>query len=342
MKNEILSEMLTALCSIQGISGDERAAALTAEQFLKLYCPDAHISHGNVIGTCGSSDADAPHVLLDAHIDQIGMIVTSITDDGFVTVGNIGGIDRRLLPAQRVLLHGRKTLDGVICAMPPHLTDGSEKVQKFEEIRIDTGYDAETLRTLLAPGDSVTFSGKIARMLGDRFTAPALDDRCGVAAILYALHRVKDEALPCRVTVMFSAQEEVGERGAKIGCYAIDPDIALAVDVSFARNLGDSETKTGKMGGGPMIGFAPSLSRTVSRALCEIADAEKIPWQYEVMAGTTGTNADQFSVCRCGVKACTVSIPLRYMHTPAEIISLQDVRLTGELLAAYLRRCKAC
>lgn len=340
MKAQIIADMLTALCRVTGISGDETTAALTALEFLKLYCPDAHISHGNVIGTCGSTDPDAPHVLLDAHIDQIGMIVTSITEDGFVTIGNIGGIDRRLLPAQRVHLHGRKVIDGVVCAMPPHLTNGDEKVLKFEEFRIDTGYSAEELRQILAPGDSVTFAGQIARMLGDRFTAPALDDRCGVAAILCALHKVKDEALPCRVTVMFSTQEEVGERGAKIGCYTADPDIALAVDVSFARNLGDSETKTGKMGNGPMIGYSPSLSRSVSRALSEIADEEHIPWQYEVMAGTTGTNADQFSVCRSGVKACTVSIPLRYMHTPAEIISLADVKLTGDLLAAYLRRCK--
>ncbi len=340
MKTQIIADMLTALCRVTGISGDETPAALTAAEFLKLYCKDTHISHGNVIGSCGSTDPNAPHVLLDAHIDQIGMIVTSITEDGFVTVGNIGGIDRRLLPAQRVHLHGRKCIDGVVCAMPPHLTDGDEKVLKFEDVRIDTGFDAETLRSILSVGDSVTFAGNIARMLGDRFTSPALDDRCGVAAILSALHSVKDEELPCRVTVMFSTQEEVGERGAKIGCYTINPDIALAVDVSFARNLGDSETKTGKMGEGPMIGFSPSLSKSVTHALCEAADAEKIPWQYEVMAGTTGTNADQFSVCRSGVKACTVSIPLRYMHTPAEIISLRDVAMTGELLAAYLRRCK--
>ncbi len=342
MKTQIIADMLTALCRVTGISGDEGTAAATAAEFLKLYCPDTHISHGNVVGTCGSTDPDAPHVLLDAHIDQIGMVVTSITEDGFVTVGNVGGIDRRLLPAQRVHLHGRECIDGVVCAMPPHLSDGDEKVQKFEDIRIDTGFDAEELRKILSPGDSVTFAGHIARMLGGRFTSPALDDRCGVAAILSALHSVKDEELPCRVTVLFSTQEEVGERGAKIGCYAADPDIALAVDVSFARNLGDSETKTGKMGEGPMIGFSPSLSKSVTKGLCEAADASGIPWQYEVMAGTTGTNADQFSVCRGGVKACTVSIPLRYMHTPAEIISLKDVAMTGELIAAYLRRCTEC
>lgn len=342
MNKEHLTEILTALCTASGISGDESQAAKTALEFLQPYCPDARISHGNVLGSFGSMDPEAPHVLLDAHIDQIGMMVTSITEDGFVTVGNIGGIDRRLLPAQRVLLHGRKAIPGVICCMPPHLTSGEEKVPKFEEIRIDTGYDADTLRTLLVPGDSVTFAGVCTPLLGERFSSPALDDRCGVAAILYAADKLQGEALPCRVTVMFSTQEEVGERGAKIGCYAVDPDIALAVDVSFAQNLGDSEAKTGKMDGGAMIGFSPSLSRTVTRALCQAADEEQIPWQYEVMAGTTGTNADQFSVCREGVKACTVSIPLRYMHTPAEIISLEDVRLTGDLLAAYLRRCKGC
>ncbi len=342
METKILTELLTSLCSAPGISGDESDAARRAAEALKQYCPDVHCSHGNIIGTCGSTDPAAPHVLLDAHIDQIGMIVTGITEDGFVTVGNIGGIDRRLLPAQRVHLHGKELLNGVVCAMPPHLTSGEEKVLKFEEIRIDTGYDAAALRSLLAPGDSVTFAGVCTPLLGERFSSPALDDRCGAAAILYALDKLREEPLPCRVTVLFSTQEEVGERGARIGCYAVNPDIALAVDVSFARNLGDSEAKTGKMDAGPMIGFSPSLSKSVTRGLCEAADAEGIPWQYEVMAGTTGTNADQFSVCREGVKACTVSIPLRYMHTPAEIISLNDVRLTGDLLAAYLRRCGTC
>ncbi len=339
MTNEQLTGLLETLCTAPGISGDEGTAAAAALDALRAYCPDAHLSHGNVVGTCGSSDPDALHVLLDAHIDQIGMVVTSITDDGFVTVGNVGGIDRRLLPAQKVTLHGTEAIPGVVCAMPPHLTNGDEKVLKFEEIRIDTGYDAGTLRTMLAPGDSVTFAGVCTPLLGDRFSGPSLDDRCGVAAILHALDVLRGEAIPCRVTVLFSTQEEVGERGARIGCFAANPEVALAVDVSFAANLGDSETKTGKMEGGPMIGFSPSLSKSVTRALCEAADEAGIPWQYEVMAGTTGTNADQFSVCREGVKACTVSIPLRYMHTPAEVISVKDVASTGELLAAYLRRC---
>ena len=331
--------MMLSLCIRPGLSGDESAAAEAALFALKEYCPDAHISHGNVVGTFGSTDENAPHVLLDAHLDQVGLIVTSVTDDGFVTVGNVGGLDRRLFPVQRVFIHGKKRIPGIICALPPHLTNGDEKVQKIEEVRIDTGYPADELRELVHPGDSVYFDGTAQTLPGGYNTAPALDDRCGIEAILCALDLLQNEEIPCRVTVQFSTEEEVGERGACIGCFAANPDIAIAVDVSFAGDGKRSET--GKMGAGAMIGVSPSLSYEVSLALQSAADHENIPWQYEVMNGTTGTNADRFSVCREGVKACTVSIPLRYMHTPQEVIDPADVELTGKLLAAYLRRCGA-
>ncbi len=331
--------MMLSLCIRPGLSGDESAAAEAALFALKEYCPDAHISHGNVIGTFGSTDENAPHVLLDAHLDQVGLIVTSVTDDGFVTVGNVGGLDRRLFPVQRVFIHGKKRIPGIICALPPHLTNGDEKVQKMEEVRIDTGYPADELRELVHPGDSVYFDGTAQELPGGCVTAPALDDRCGIAAILCALDLLQNEEIPCRVTVQFSTEEEVGERGACIGCFAANPDIAIAVDVSFAGDGKRSET--GVMGKGAMIGVSPSLSHEVSLKLQSAAESEQIPWQYEVMNGTTGTNADRFSICREGVKACTVSIPLRYMHTPQEVIDPADVELTGKLLAAYLRRCGA-
>lgn len=335
-----MDALLTELCTAPGISGDENAVAQAILQRIQPLCPDARIDHGNVTGSFGSPDPRAPHVLLDAHIDQVGMVVTGVTEDGFLTVGNVGGIDRRLLPAQRVTVYGRRTIPGVICCRPPHLSTGEETVLKWDEVRIDTGFSAEELKKLVSPGDSVTFTGICARVGdGDGFAGPSLDDRSGVAAILYAMEQLAGEDLPCKVTALFSSQEEVGERGARIGCYAADPDIALAVDVSFA---GDGTKGTGIMGKGPMLGISPSLSREVFKALADTADGEGIPWQYEVMEGTTGTNADQFSVCREGVRACTVSIPLLYMHTPAERISLADVENTGRLIAAYLRRCSAC
>lgn len=340
MNRPELKALLTELCSATGISGDENKAAETACGLLKKYCPDAHISGGSVIGTFGSRDENAPHVLLDAHIDQVGLIVTSVTEDGFVTVGNVGGLDRRLLPAQHVKIHGTRPIDGIICCMPPHLTDGSEKPLQWEQVHIDTGYPAEELRKMVSPGDSVTFCGVTAQLPGGRFASPALDDRCGMAAILYALELLQDEEIPCKVTVLFSSQEEVGELGAKTACFSIDPDIALAVDVSFSGD--GSRCETGVPGDGAMIGFSPSLSREISAALMATALMYDIPYQREVMPGTTGTNADQFSVSREGVKACTVSIPIYYMHTPQEVVDLADVENTGMLLASYLRGCEEC
>ncbi len=334
--------LLGQLTEVSGVSGRECSIADNVQKLLEPYCDSVEQRQGNVLGTLGERRPGKPHVLLDAHMDQVGFLVTAITEDGFLRVGNVGGLDLRLMPAQRVLIHGKKEIPGVICCIPPHLQGGEEHVLSVAEIAIDTGYSKAALEEIVSPGDAVSFAMPFAALENDRVSGRSLDDRCGVAAILYALSLVQGEALPCSCSVLFSTQEETGERGAMIGAYTIDPDIALAVDVTFALGHGDDPTKCGKMGGGPMIGISPSLSRDVTNALIAAAEAEQIPWQPEVMSGMTGTNADRFSVTRGGVCAGTVSIPLRYMHTPSEVIALSDVKQTGELLAAYLRRCGVC
>lgn len=335
-------KLLSALTAPAGVSGSEMQIAKLAKTMLEPYCDTVEMVQGNVCGTLGGRRRERPHVLLDAHMDQIGFLVTAITEDGFVRVGNAGGLDYRLMPAQRVMLHGKKEIPGVICCVPPHLQGGEEHVLSVTELAIDTGYSKEELERWVALGDSISFDMPLRELRGGRVAGASLDDRCGMAAILYAMELVQDESLPCSVSVLFSTQEELGERGAKIGAYTIAPDIALAVDVSFALGHGDDPVKCGKLGGGPMIGISPSLSRDVYDALIAAAAEEQIPWQPEVMAGTTGTNADRFSVTRGGVRAGTVSIPLRYMHTPSELIQISDVEQTGRLLAAYLRGCVSC
>ena len=328
---------VVSLSEISGTSGSESKAAQLALGMLREYCPDAEIINGNVTGKFGVHREGLPSLLLDAHIDQIGFAVTYITDDGFIKVGNIGGIDRRLLPAQPVVVHGSRDIKGVICSVPPHLTSGGSEVLEMDDVAIDTGLTKEELEKLVSLGDSVTFDVTCRDLIGSRITGGALDDRCGVASILYALELLKGSDLAYNVTVLFSTQEEVGERGAKIGAFEINPDIALAVDVSFAYAIGEEESKCGYLGKGPMIGISPSLSREISEELINTAKSADIPYQIEVMSGLTGTNADRFSVNRCGAKACTVSIPLRNMHTPVEVIDLTDVEQTAKLLAAYIR-----
>ena len=332
-----LTEILRQLSEAEGVSGCEGTCAKIARDMLKKYCADSHIDqNGSVIGTLDGTGENAPHILLDAHLDQVGFVVTAVTEEGFVRVGNVGGIDMRLTPAQNVLLHGKRTIPGVIASVPPHLSGSGEKVQDVTEWLMDTGYRKAELEEIIAPGDRVSFDTPMQLLQGDRIAARSMDDRCGIAAILCALEQLKDAQLSCKVSVLFSSQEEVGECGAETAAYSIAPDLAVAVDVSFARGHGDDPVKCAKLGGGPMIGISPTLSREISNGLISAAKRHDIPWQPEVMNGTTGTNADRFSVSRGGVRSCTLSIPLRYMHTPSEVISLADIENTGKLLAAWI------
>ena len=332
-----MTQTLFKLSSAYGVSGEEDNAANTALDMLKAYTSDCFIKNGNVIGNFGERKEGVPHLLLDAHIDQVGLIVTGINDSGFLSISNVGGIDRRLLPAQRVKVHGRQVIDGVVCSIPPHLSKNEDKVGDIDEFFIDIGLDKAEGEKIVSPGDRISFATMPQKLLGTRVSGCAYDDRSGVAAILYALELLKNDAPGCSFTVLFSTQEELGERGACIGAFDIDPDIALAIDVSFGRVQGDKESESGELGKGPMIGISPSLSREVSSKLIELSEKEDIPWQPEVMSGLTSTNADRFSVNKKGCKACTVSIPLKYMHTPAEIIDIRDVEQTGRLIAQYVR-----
>lgn len=335
-----IKNTVAMLSEVAGASGNESLAAELALDMLKKYCPDAEIKNGNVIGKFGKFNESLPSLVLDAHIDQIGMIVTYITDEGFVKIGNLGGIDRRLLPAQQVVIHGKRDIKGVICSVPPHLSSGKNEVISFSDAAVDTGMTKSELEEIISYGDTITFDVKCRSLIGSRITGGALDDRCGVASILYALELLKDQKIAYNVTVIFSAQEELGERGAAIGAFEINPDIAIAVDVSFAFAKGENEQKCGYLGKGPMIGISPSLSREISHKLIDTAKNSKIPYQIEVMNGLTSTNADRYSVNREGAESCTVSIPLRNMHTPVEVIDISDVEFTGKLLAEFIKEAQ--
>ena len=331
-----LEQTIIQLADTSGVSGDETKAAELALEMLKEFTDDCYIRNGNVIGHFGKKGAK-PHIMIDAHIDQIGFVVTYITDDGFLKISNCGGIDRRLLLAQQVTVLGKEPVTGIVCAIPPHLATDESSVPEMDEICIDIGMTKSQAEEKIALGDKIVFAAGCKKLQGDRITGAALDDRCGVAAILHALEIIRENKLDYELTVMFSTQEELGERGAKIGVFDIAPDIALAVDVSFALTADDSELKCGKMGKGCMIGFAPTLDKELSQQFRSIAEKNNMPYQIEVMSGETGTNADRFSVNKGGVKAVTLSIPLKYMHTPVEVISLSDVENTAQLIAAYLQ-----
>ena len=329
-----INSMLYRLCSVDGVSGDERSASEIALSMLKSYTDDCSIDDfGNVIGHIKST-GNKPKLLLDAHIDRVGLIVSFIDDNGFIKVGAVGGPDRRVLAAQSVTIHGKEKVKGVVSVLPPHVKSG-DGVPKIEEIVIDTGYTKQELESRIELGDRITFDCEPVAMLGTRYCAGALDDRCGVASILVALEMLKSKELAFDLDVSFTTQEETGESGAKIAVYDLDPDYILEMDVSFAKTPDSGRAKCADMSKGVMIGIAPSLSRELSGRLISLAKSENIPYQLEVMGGKTGTNADTMSVNKSGAKACTLSIPLKFMHTPAEIIDTDDVISTAKLITAF-------
>lgn len=333
-----VKEILFRLSMADGVSGRETNAAETALEMLRQYTDNCCIRNGNVYGFFGDNSKCGSRIMIDAHIDQIGLIVTDITENGFVRFSNVGGVDIRLLPAQQVVIHGKEKVMGAVCSVPPHLSGGEKgKAAKIEDLLIDTGMTRNEILSKISRGDGITFKTVFRELLNNEVTGRALDDRCGVAAVLYALELLKDTKLDVGFTVVFSTQEELGERGAKIAAYEVNPDIALAVDVSFAYTSGDCEYKCGRLGKGPMIGVSPSLSKKLSDEIIRICKDNNIPYQIEVMNGLTSTNADQFSINRNGCMAGTISIPLKYMHTPSEVIKIEDVENTGRLLAAMLK-----
>ena len=333
-----LTVLLERLAQSAGVSGREQPAAEVACAELKRYTDDISVdAMGSVTAIIKQG---SPLVLLDAHMDEIGLIVTSLGENGYLKAAAVGGVDRRLLIAQEVVILSEEPVEGVVASKPPHLlsADESKKVPKVDDLWIDTGLTTEELEQKVAPGDRIRFKAGFHRLMNGRVCSKSLDDRAGVAAVLRALELLKDETLSCGLAVTFTCQEELGCLGAKTASYSTAPDLALTVDVSFAHTPDAPEHKCGKLGGGTMIGISPTLDKGVSDELTALAKEKKIPYQLEVMGGLTSTNADSITVSRGGVKCGLLSIPLRYMHTPIETIEVEDVESTARLMAEFVKK----
>ncbi len=232
---------------------------------------------------------------------------------------------------------GREPLYGVVCSTPPHLSKQEDQsITDITEMAIDIGLSAEAAREKVHPGDRVTLRRSPKKLLGGQISSPSLDDRAGVAAVLRCLALLQEQKADCRLTVVFSTQEEVGGGSAGCASFAARAEEGIAVDVSFAMTPDAPRHKCAQLGKGTMIGIAPTLNAAMSRQLEEIARKEGISYQTEVMNGKTGTNADEMAAAGAGMRMGVLSIPLRYMHMGIEVIDPQDVESTARLLAAYI------
>jgi len=326
---------LRALTEEVGVSGDEFPASQKAAKLLAEYAENVSVDDfGNVTGFVKCGRADAKTLLLDAHIDRVGLIVTYIDDNGFLSVGKCGFPDIKTYLAQPVTVHGKRAVFGVVSTLPPHVSKDNN-APDIGDVSIDVGMTKAQAEEVISPGDRVTVNSCFRELCGDVVSASAIDDRSGVCAILEALDLLRDKPLNYDLAVCFSAQEETGERGAKQAAFRIQPDEALVVDVSFGRTPDSEPKETAEFGSGVMIGFSACLDKGMSNSLAELAAHGNIPFTREIMPASTGTNADSISVVGKGVKCCTLSFPIRYMHTPVETVNINDILAAARLIAAY-------
>ena len=335
-----VKDIILGLSNANGPSGAEGSAARLAMELLSDYTETSRDSLGNVMAELG--DPNSPnHILIDAHIDEIGLVVTDIDKDGFLHVAPCGGVDRRVLMGSEVCVMSKNKINGIICCRPPHLTVGEDhsKVPEIREMAVDIGYKAEKARELVPIGTRIAFRSRPVSLLGSRVSGKALDNRAGAAAIIRTVELLEPKCsrLDCHVTALLSTREEVGHLAAGCAAFTVAPTQAIAVDVGFAQYPGCPEEVCGKLGEGPMIGFSPVLSRAVTKKLTAIADGKGMKWQYDVCGGRTGTNADDIAVTAGGIPCGLISIPQRSMHTPVEVVDCNDVENTAQLLAAYIK-----
>ena len=334
-----IKKLCFELAAAHGTSGAESSAAALVSSYLSKYMQVKTDRLGNVIGSYGEGEK---HILLDAHLDQIGLIVRGIDSKGFLLVDRTGGTDIRVLTGAEVTVHGKEDIYGVMCSVPPHLSksDDSKKLN-IKQMAVDIGYSKEEAEKIVSIGDRITLRNCQSELIGDNISSGAFDDRCSVAAILYALDLVKDKINNLKLSVMFSSQEETGGSGAKTGAFSLIPDYAVVVDVGFGNDPYTDKTQTIDLGKGPSIGIAPILDNNFTKEIVNIAKEKDIPYQHDVMGRTTGTNADSITIAGYGVKTALLSIPLRYMHTANEVINIKDIDFTGRLIAEILLKKEA-
>ncbi|MFZ5813833.1 MAG: M20/M25/M40 family metallo-hydrolase [Bacillota bacterium] len=291
-------------------------------------------------GRPGERPPGPPRVMAAAHIDSIGGMVTAIEPGGFLRFTTVGGVDRRLLMAQEVEVHGRRLVPGIIGSKPPHLTAPEErsKLVEVEQLYIDTGLSDDELRASVAVGDPVLPRYEFRVLQNGRVSSRYLDNRASNAALAVALEELAQVKHQADLFVVGTVGEEFGGLpGATAAAFAIRPDIAIAVDVTFGQSP-ESEKDSFPLGGGPTIGVGPNCSPKLVKLMREAAEQAGISYRLEVMPASSGTDAWGMQVVRGGVATGVLSIPIRYMHTPVELVEIADIRAAGRLLAQVVAR----
>jgi endoglucanase len=271
-------------------------------------------------------------------MDAIGLIVTGI-QDGFLRVTEIGGIDPRILPGQVLTVHGRRDLPGLAVLWPDRLVNTSHKNKPptLSRILVDTGLPEDEVKSLVRVGDLVSFATQPMELSGGAISGHTLDNRASVAALTVCLEELHKTTLAWNLWMVATVQEEETCAGGVTSPFAIEPEMAVAVDVTFAKGPGASDHRAFPMGKGPTIGIGANIHPYLFKTFKSAAEKYEIPFAVEPLPKASGTDAMFMQIVAGGIPSAVIGIPLRYMHTPVEEVVLDDIQRTGRLLAAFVQ-----
>jgi endoglucanase len=341
---------LEKLLNAEGPSGFETRPAAVWRQEAERFAAEVRTDvNGNVIASV--NPGGGPRVMLAGHLDEIGLQITHIDDEGYLYVDEVGGWDPQVLVGQRLRILGRQgTVPGVVGKKAIHLIQADErsKASKIKDLWVDVGAASrdEVLELGIRVGDPMVVDAGLIRLAGDRVVSRAMDNRIGAYIVLEALRLLAEEPGEAAAFAVATAQEEIGYQGggARPVAYALQPDVALVVDVTFSTDVPDvpkKELGEHKIGGGPVLTRGSAAHPVVFDRLVEAAEEEEIPFTIQAAPKYTRTDADAIYLVRAGVPTGVVSVPNRYMHSPNELVSLSDLDRTAHLFAAFVRRLTA-
>jgi endoglucanase len=340
-------EFLENLVAAPSPSGYEQPAQRVFRSYVEPFASVTTDVMGNVFGVIEGVGEDRPRVMLVGHSDEIGFQIKYLDDNGFLYFGAIGGVDPHLSTGQRVNIHSRNgIIPGVIGKKPIHLMEPKDRetVVKLDAQYIDIGAVSKNeAEALVRVGDPVTFAVSLGKLQGDRVTSRGFDDKAGSFVVAEVLRQVATLTSKLRVDLygVSSVQEEVGLRGGTTSSYTVNPHIGICVEVDFATDQPDVDRKHNgevKLGKGPILPRGANINPALFELLAETAAAENIPVQFTGIPRATGTDANVMQISRGGVATALVKIPLRYMHTPVEVLSLSDLENAVRLIVATLAR----
>jgi tetrahedral aminopeptidase len=335
-------DLLRKVCDTPGVAGFEGPIQAIVREELEKSCDEVRSDRmGNLIGLkkAGRAPGGAPplRVMLAAHMDEIGFVVRHIDREGFIRILPIGGYDPRTLIAERVIVHGREDVRGIIAPQPNWILTDEEKkkVLPIRDLFVDTGLPGDEVRARVALGDPVSFAQRFDLLGGEVVVGRNFDDRLGVYALLEAVRRLGP--LGVDLYAVATVQEELGVRGAEIAAYTVDPDVGIAIDGSLASDVPYAKEEDRHCSLGQGTGIYLVDNRTVSdpllvRFLLQLAEEQGIRCQRNIGGGT---DASAMQRNRAGARACTIGAPTRYMHSTSQLADLRDIEETVRLLAAF-------